>query len=192
MRKLIVAIVWVLAISCLAFILISQMFPYMLKPISIIAGIPYTVESVSVEYTDTGATMFRAYTTSYQRNGGEIVLSHSFPGHPLETAFRRLLDTTGLVLGAIVRTFSVNAGGSSFVTSGCVGGQDEIVGRETILEYPTVVRQIDFPQQRVKLWVAPDLGCFALKMTIEERRPDGSFSLRGERKALKVNVRSAS
>lgn len=189
MKRLTVAIVLALAVFCLAFILISQILPYILKPISTIAGIPYTVESVSAQYTDTGATMISTYTTSYQRNGKEIVLSESFPGHPLQTAVRRVLDLTGLVLGFIAHGFSEDIGP---VSSGCVGRQDEIIGRETILNYPTVVKQIDIAELRVTLWVAPDLGCFALKMVIEERRPDGSFVLRSERKALKVNVRSDS
>jgi hypothetical protein len=38
------------------------------------------------------------------------------------------------------------------------------------------------------LWTAPDLGCFALRITIEERRPDGTFRLVSAKQALKVTL----
>jgi len=65
----------------------------------------------------------------------------------------------------------------------------QIVGRETILNYPTVAVQLGSgDQRRLTLWTAPDLGCFALKITTEERRPDGTFHLVSKKQALNVTL----
>jgi hypothetical protein len=42
-------------------------------------------------------------------------------------------------------------------------------------------------QRRLTLWMAPDLGCFALRITTEERRPD-TFRLVSRKQALKVTL----
>ncbi len=39
------------------------------------------------------------------------------------------------------------------------------------------------------MWMAPDLGCFALRLSLEEQRPDGAFRLVSEKQALRVNVK---
>jgi hypothetical protein len=36
--------------------------------------------------------------------------------------------------------------------------------------------------------MAPELGCFVLRATIEHKQPDGSWKLVTERNAVKVNV----
>ena len=69
--------------------------------------------------------------------------------------------------------------------SGCIAGP--IVARETILNYPTVAaRQRWTEHERMTVWMAPDLACFALKVTYEEQRPDGAFHLVGAKRAVKV------
>jgi hypothetical protein len=51
---------------------------------------------------------------------------------------------------------------------GCVEG--EVVGRETILGYPTAAQRIVLGDgRRITVWMAPELGCFALKVTTEDR-----------------------
>lgn len=72
-------------------------------------------------------------------------------------------------------------------------------GHETILGYSTnaVVRPMPNPRAtpsqpsaaRITLWMAPELGCLALKLSIEEQRPDSVFRLVSEKKALRVNVK---
>jgi hypothetical protein len=58
-----------------------------------------------------------------------------------------------------------------------------------ILNYPTeAVRERWTEHGRQTLWMAPELGCFALKITKEEERPDGTFHLAFAKQALKVNV----
>jgi hypothetical protein len=64
-----------------------------------------------------------------------------------------------------------------------------IVDRAMILNYPTeAVRERWTEHGRQTLWMAPELGCFALKITKEEERPDGTFHLAFAKQALKVNV----
>ena len=36
------------------------------------------------------------------------------------------------------------------------------------------------------MWQSPELGCFPLRFTREQQRPDGTFRLLMERRALKV------
>jgi hypothetical protein len=62
------------------------------------------------------------------------------------------------------------------------------VGHETILNYPTVAAQRGafLESKRITLSMAPDLGCFALKETLEERGPDGAFRLVSGKQALNV------
>jgi len=91
------------------------------------------------------------------------------------------------------------AGGNA----GCLAGP--IVGRETILNYPTTAVELHLADNRVlayaarsyssqgkplrmTIWTAPDLGCFALKITTEEQQPDGTFRLVIRKQALRVTV----
>ena len=38
------------------------------------------------------------------------------------------------------------------------------------------------------MWMAPDLGCFALRITSEALRPDGTFRLVKTKQALRVTM----
>jgi hypothetical protein len=80
--------------------------------------------------------------------------------------------------------FARTAAGSS---AGCIDGT--IVGQETILDYPvTAVRPHWGAAGRMTLWMAPDLGCFALRIAVEEKLPDGTFRLVSEKRPLRVNL----
>jgi hypothetical protein len=65
-----------------------------------------------------------------------------------------------------------------------------VVGREMILNYPTeAVERPLWNRGRITLWLAPDLGCFAMRVTAEEGpRPDGSFHLVQTKQAFKVSL----
>ena len=79
----------------------------------------------------------------------------------------------------------------------CAAGS--VVGYETILGHSTIAVMHPLPNQRstpsrpaaarITMWMAPDLGCFALRLSIEEQRPDGAFRLVSEKQALRVNVK---
>lgn len=62
-----------------------------------------------------------------------------------------------------------------------------VVDRATILGYQTAA--IHVPQgnhRRMTVWMAPTLGCFALRIASEEQQPDGRFRLLSRKQALKV------
>jgi hypothetical protein len=67
-----------------------------------------------------------------------------------------------------------------------------VVARETLLNHPTAAVQFPLGEnQRMTWWTAPDLGCFALRITTEQKQPDGTFRLVREKRALRVNPRGA-
>jgi hypothetical protein len=71
---------------------------------------------------------------------------------------------------------------------GCVDGP--VVDRETILGYPTAAIQLPLDGNRMRrtVWMAPALGCFALKVTTERQTADGSFRLVSGKQAVKVRL----
>jgi hypothetical protein len=76
---------------------------------------------------------------------------------------------------------------AGFVRSGCTERRT-VVGHETIAGYETTVTESPSPKGRFKFWMAPDLACFTLKMTIEERQPDGSYRFLGHKEAVRVTM----
>ena len=162
------------------------------------ARIPYTVDSEFVRYSENGSQAVEMYSTSYYENGHEIILSRSFPGHPFQTAFGSTLDAVHR-WQQLVLPFFVNAElrerararaserAADLLRAGCVDGA--VVGRETILNYPTtaVERRLS-DRLRMTTWMAPGLGCFALRFTTEEQGLDGTFHLATVKQALKVTL----
>jgi len=70
----------------------------------------------------------------------------------------------------------------------CVEGT--VVGRETILNYSTTAVELrEWNGGKTTLWVAPDLGCFALRITSEAKRSDGSFHLEKAKQAVRVTLK---
>ena len=82
-----------------------------------------------------------------------------------------------------------------FFRKPAIGGGNEcvegtVVGRETILNYPTTAVELrGWDGSKTTLWMAPELGCFALKITSEDQRPDGSFHLEKAKQALKITLK---
>jgi len=101
-----------------------------------------------------------------------------------------MLDATGFVLFQLRAVFhpdseqAESAAHAVRVKNGCVNGP--LVGRETILNYPTVAIEYVDAADRTTVWMSSDLGCFPLRMTFDERRPDSTFRQVMERRALKV------
>jgi hypothetical protein len=101
-----------------------------------------------------------------------------------------MLDATGFVLFQLRPVFHPNSEQSESaayavrVKNGCVNGP--VVGRETILNYPTVAIEYVAAADRTTIWMSPDLACFPLRMAYDERRPDNTFRQVIERCALKV------
>ena len=168
----------------------SQAFPQTLRLASPLIRVPYTVDSVFVRRADDGSPAIDMYSTSYSHNGREIQLSSSLPGRPFATAIRRTLDATGFVLFHLRAAFHPDSEQAESIATavrvrnGCVNGP--VVGRETILNYPTVAIEYVSAANRTTVWMSPDLGCFPLRMTYDQRRPDSTFREVMERHALKV------
>jgi hypothetical protein len=69
----------------------------------------------------------------------------------------------------------------------CLDGT--IVDHQTILNYPTTgVQPRMGGSMRMTWWMSPELGCFALRITTEEKQPDGTWRLVREKRALRVNL----
>jgi hypothetical protein len=91
-------------------------------------------------------------------------------------------DWTCLLLNRFFFRRAVTGAGND-----CVEGT--VVGRETILNYPTTAIELrGWGPRKLTLWTAPRLGCFALRITSEAQRPDGSFHLENVKQALRVTM----
>jgi hypothetical protein len=108
----------------------------------------------------------------------------------LEKLQRHIPHTIGAITGCaasclvLQRYFFARAAGAD---SACLDGA--IVAHETILDYPTTAVQPRMGGSvKMTWWTAPALGCFALRITTEEKQPDGAFHLVSEKRALRVNV----
>ena len=166
----------------------------------------YIVDSDVARYAADGSSSVELSLRSYNNDGSEVVLYEA--AHSLLPSIKLGLQTIGPIVGRLTLLFvvsreqaekakliaRVSAGfegywlgsAAALIDSGCVNGP--VVGHETILNHRTVaVRQFN-DSQRMTLWMAPDLGCFALRLTREERRPDGTFRLVLKKQAVKVTL----
>ncbi|HXM44927.1 MAG TPA: hypothetical protein VN924_27060 [Bryobacteraceae bacterium] len=197
-------------------LLVTQAFPQKASPP---VRVPYTVDSEFLSYAEDGSSAVEMYSTSYERDGTEILKSRSIPQRPFETAVGRALDaaiplwsrltvrftvapevlekvrrsahqSVGAITGCDASCLILEHYGFARAAAGldaaCIDGT--IVGNQTIVNYPTTaIRPRMGGSVRMTWWTAPDLGCFALRITTEKKRPDGSFRLVQEKRALRVN-----
>jgi len=121
------------------------------------------------------------YSTSYSRNGAEIILSETFTGHPIRTAISRIIDAADFLFRPVPHTSMVDS---------CVANRNSIIGTEIILNHATVATRLPLGDERNRMtvWLAPDLGCFAVKVTTEKLLADGSFVLESERRTLSIEA----
>jgi hypothetical protein len=185
---------------------VTLALPQTLSLISPTVRAPYIVDSDIVRYGFDGTPSVELSLGSYNNDGSEVVVYEV--AHSLLPAIKLGLQAIGPVVGRLTLLFvvsreqaerdkliaHVSAGfegywlGSSaaLIRSGCVNGP--VVAHETILNHQTIeVRQFN-DRQRMTLWMAPDLGCFALRLTREERRSDGTFRLVLKKQATKVTL----
>jgi hypothetical protein len=171
---------------------VTQALPQSMTALSTFVRMPYLARTEFTEYADDGSTIIdRYFMTSYLHNGGEIVLSSTFPGRPFHTALRRVLDAITAAQYLISEHFDrrdeENAAVADDVLNGCEQTSFPIVAMETILNLATVASQETSRQHRITMWRAAVLGSFSLRVTKEDRQPDGSFVLRVKRQTLKVD-----
>jgi hypothetical protein len=66
---------------------------------------------------------------------------------------------------------------------------DLFAGEEVILNHSTVALQRESPGGlRLTAWLAADLGCFPLRVLIEQRNSGDSFNVTGRREALRITM----
>jgi hypothetical protein len=71
--------------------------------------------------------------------------------------------------------------------TGCLAGT--VVGRDTILGHPvTAFRERWTEHGRMTVWMAADLGCFALRGVYEAEQTDGNFHVVSEKRAVKITT----
>jgi len=86
----------------------------------------------------------------------------------------------------IITHWGVPRGVGGTGTRACMEGK--VVGVETILGHPTTAVQTNSRPYRLTMWMAPDLGCFALRINSERTRPDGSFHVWQTKQAVRVTM----
>jgi len=199
-----------LAGVAIVLLVVGRAFPQVLRIGPPPVRPPFTMDSESIVYDEHGGPSVDMYMTSYADNGHEFVLSRSIPGDPLTVALWQTWDGFRQAVSRATMPFTISddqmkrlrelrkndvgfaIGLSSHFfrpersTENCIAGP--AAGRETILNYPTTAFYAPvILQHRVTLWLAPDLGCIALRVTLEAPQPDGSFRLIGKKQALKVS-----
>jgi hypothetical protein len=122
--------------------------------------------------------------------------------HRSSSPVKRPHNTVGLISGCSYLTCLALdhwyfAKAESGPDAPCAGGS--VVSFETIVGHPTVATMRPLPNPRttashpiparITTWMAPDLGCFALRLLIEEQQPDGTFHPVSEKQALRVTVK---
>jgi hypothetical protein len=154
--------------------------------------IPYYAEFEFARYAADGSAPYRSRIRAFPYGGHEIIMSvRELDDSPLN-AFRGIASSirTQLILAAPSLVLpkeppmSEPAWFPAFVRSGCSNGK--VVGHETIAGHLTTVTESVSPGHRVRVWMAPDLACFALKLTNEVQEPNGIYRLTLRKEAIKV------
>jgi len=172
---------------------------------------PYVVESRCAQSVH-GGNPFLLHVIdmlSYNENGREITLSEWVPDSMFLTAALHFHAGIGSLMAhltsgvhsepGLAERRKTRAGFSTgfnqwyvgsapeLLRKGCANGP--VVGRETILGYPTIAVEHRLGEQvKLTTWMAPDLGCFALRIKDERLQEDGSFHVEVEKQALHVTV----
>jgi hypothetical protein len=174
------------------FLIVSQALPQAPRlELSLLARPPFTVDSEFISYHPDGSATVDEYATSFTEDGDEVLVAESMPERPFATAAHQVSDVLGLMLFEVSKPFRDEARKervARFAKKGCIG--PTVVGRDTVLGYDTAIHVLKLGlSKRFTIWRAPDLNCFALRVTTEERLADGTLRLTNERRALSVNVR---
>jgi hypothetical protein len=169
------------------------------------------LDSEALEYKDDGSYTVTEYRISSFHpptvdgeflDGGETILSSYFPGDPLKTFAHNLLDPMIAIAGTYAhRLFdplfykphraehlkAIQERVSEDVRNGCTPNPPTtVIGKETILNYPTTVVRTEREKDRSTAWAAPELACWPLRTTVEKPHADGTFHLVFERRVVKV------
>jgi hypothetical protein len=177
--------------------------------------VPFVVEAEFTTYSPDGAVRTRLHTRSVSENTRERMLSLTIDGDAYGTFLLNAKEAGHSLLqrvNRLARSLVVGpqeadptradariavCGDPSCRTLGDWTMQvdrstcrnDLFAGEETILNHTTVALQRESPGGlRLTTWLAPDLGCFPLRVLIEQRNPSGSFNVRERREPLKITM----
>lgn len=171
------------------------------RALAALAGIRFTVDSVSTSYKPDGTTV-TTEITSYLFRGDTITLAESKPGDPAWTTMHHVGNAIQFLMVQIApslvtpeETEIEKRHHADFVSAGCVTSGDTVMGYDTIANYRTVkvVRHMRPLQSSgaktlwLADWRAPDLSCYRLADTTENQFADGTIRLVLQEKALRVN-----
>lgn len=200
----------VFAASVVLLAVIARGFPQSLLLVAPPATI--TLEAEFRDYKDDGSYTVSEYRASYWASpfpeGGETLLSRSFPGDPLRSAAEDIFSPVRVRLeriahrtidplfhrpGRVEYSRAAAIALTDRIRNGCTttnmhGRPMTVIGEETILNYTTTVSRLTYEEANVRLteWFAPGLDCLSLRSTTEKAQADGTFRLVRERRVLKV------
>jgi hypothetical protein len=205
---------WLISVAVLGGALLALVSNAVPKTKSFIPA-AWSVDSEFFRYAPDGSSINEMNTTSYSLDGNEIVWSRSDPRNPLEGAVFRAADVVLPAVSRAMRSgigdpvaerqhdralgFVVSCGGGALTRclqiehyfferhpSTCISGT--VIGHAMILNHSTIGIQEQLSDSlRITLWLAPDLGCFALKAGIEYRLRDGVFHIESEKRASRIS-----
>ena len=183
--------------ACAAAVLfgIVQVSPRTVRMASSGFRIPFYVEFEFARYRDDGSTPHRTRLTSFPYGGNEIAMAVTESGDSILDAIRGIAGAIRtqfvLAMPALVLPkqppMTEPAWFADFVRSGCSTGKT-VVGHEDLAGYETTVVESGSPGHRLRIWMAPGLECFALKITDEVQEPNGTYRLKLRKAAIKVTM----
>jgi hypothetical protein len=158
--------------------------------------IPFYVESIFERFAEDGSIEYRSRMTAFPYGGIDWNMSVvEESGNPILNVFqgiaRSIRNQFVLAVPSLVLPkqppMAEPAWFAGFVRSGCSEGRT-VVGQEAIAGYPTTILQSETPRGRLRIWMAPDLSCYSLRMTDEFEEADGRYRLRLRKNAVKVTI----
>lgn len=189
---------WAVAMVAGAIVLfaIVQVSPRTVRMASPGFRIPFYVESTFERFAEDGSMEYRSRMTSFPYGGIDFTMSVvEESGNPIRSAFQGIASAIRnqvvLAMPSLVLPkqppMAEPAWFAGFVRSGCSQGRT-VVGHETIAGYPTTILQSETPRGRLRIWMAPDLSCYSLRLTDELKTADGSYRLRLRKNAVTVTM----
>jgi hypothetical protein len=157
--------------------------------------IPFYVEFEFTRYQDDGSLGHRSWMKSFPYGGYEVAMSVREPGDSFLNVFRNfassIRDQFVLAMPELLTSkmppWPEPAWFTDFVRSGCTANKN-VVGHETILGHETAIIETGSPGYRLRIWQAPDLNCFALRLIDEKQQSNGGYRVRIRKEAIQVRM----
>jgi hypothetical protein len=181
--------------AVLFLVICTEAFPDVLGSPSPALRPPYVAISNVTAYAQDGSSRLESTVYSYSYKGTEMVQFEEDPGDPIHQAIMSFhLGVHRYLLRFVPNLVMPESSArdvwfSSYVKSGCVDKGDVVIGHEQLLAHQTTVVQGVGDGWRWTGWLAPDLGCFALRTRNEEPLARGGYRLTKQRDTVVVTVR---